>query len=419
MSLKGTYRELWGNEPLEELFMENKKKCPIDQTVLTTFNQYELQDGTICRGCAKKIGLTGAHQSTTLANAAKALLTLAMAKEYLSEGKKIDYTELKKEYKSEVKSGDAPSGYQMFKSTINDAGNKNNNITNIKEPKNDATKIDKSTGTTKKETGKKTKVKNDVPTSTVEHLSDDKTTMCTQKEEATDTHEDNSQCQFNEDKVQNKSTTIASNSKIENTQTNPVKKGPLFWKGSGINGFLTGALAGLVVGIINMGFIHFGHLGLIVWIVVWIFMGTNPRYKEKRTDAQIHQEAEDARQRVQDKDNSSTPQTIIINNQAEKKAKRPIFGGLVCPKCHSANVQLIATDANIKKTKTHVTADLNPLHPLRIANVKQKKVKKHSAAKTTAAMMTMGVSTVVTGGTRSNKSREYHCQDCGKVFYKK
>jgi len=107
---------------------------------------------------------------------------------------------------------------------------------------------------------------------------------------------------------------------------------------------------------------------------------------------------------------------------AAKKLK-PHAHGLVCPRCGSANVQLIATDANIKsvKTKTRVTADINPLHPLTVAKVKHhtKIKKRRSAAKTVTALATAGTSTLFTGGTRSNKSREYHCQDCGKSFYKK
>lgn len=371
--------------------MNEKRICPIDGTELTPFNQYELQDATICRGCAKKLGLTGIHQSISLANAAKALITLTIAKRYLSAGSKINSTELKQEYKSNVKSGDAPSGYQMFKSTINDAGNKNDNVTSVKEPKTGFTEAT---------------VQNDAPTSTAD-LSDKTTVRNISKEKTTDTHEDN---QFNQNKA-------------ETTGTNSAKEGPLFWKGSGINGFLTGALAGFIIGIINICFIHFEHLGLIVWAIIWLFMGTNPRYKEKRTDTQIHQEAGELRQRPHDNYNVSVSQTTIINNQAQKRAKRPMFGSLVCPKCHSTNIQLVATDANIKKmkTKTRVNADLNPLHPFRLANVKQrtKVVKKHSAARTVSAMATMGASTLITGGTRSNKSREYHCQDCGKVFYKK
>lgn len=96
---------------------------------------------------------------------------------------------------------------------------------------------------------------------------------------------------------------------------------------------------------------------------------------------------------------------------------------ITCPRCKSANVQLLDDQANVKsvKSKSRITPNLNPLHPLTIANskTKTKVTKKHSKAKTAAAIMTMGTSTIVTGGTRSNKSREYHCQDCSKTFYKK
>lgn len=257
--------------------MENKKECPIDHTALSPFNQYELQDATICRGCAKKIGLIGAHQSLTLANAAKALLTLSVANEYSIANKKVDYKKLKSEYKSAVKSGDAPTGYQMFKATTSDASNKN--ITTVSD--NDSSKV---------------------------------------------------------------------------TKNNDLSK----------------------------------------------------------LNSDLHE------QPIQ---NSAAPSsTTIINNQtivkAPKKVKRS-HNGLTCPHCGSANVQLINSDANTKKEKKSISLNLNPLHPLTPFRVKTKKVKKRSKTKMVAAIATGGSSMLLTGGTRSNKTREYHCQECGKTFLKK
>ena len=395
--------------------MNEKRICPIDGTELTPFNQYELQDATICRGCAKKLGLTGIHQSISLANAAKALITLTIAKRYLSAGSKINSTELKQEYKSNVKSGDAPSGYQILKTTIKDAGNDNNAIGT--ESNSNVANTDQLPKPSERVIAGETTVKDcaqtsDVPSDKITHQSEDKITASpTQNDEL-----------HAADHQELKKTSSKDSDTETDAPSSIVKKGPLFWKGSGINGFITGAAVGFFVGIINMGFLHFGHLGLIVWIIIWLFMGMNPRYKETRSDSQIHKDVEEARRQIQNSGSAEQSQsTTISKNLASKKPSA--LGGLVCPRCHSADVQLVSTDANIKKvkTKTHVNANLNPLHPFRIANVKHetKVVKKRSSAKTAAALVTMGASTVVTGGTRSNKSREYHCQNCGKVFYKK
>lgn len=88
---------------------------------------------------------------------------------------------------------------------------------------------------------------------------------------------------------------------------------------------------------------------------------------------------------------------------------------LKCPSCKSANVQLIGTDVNIKKTKTSSSLNLNPLKPFTVFNHKEKKVKKKSKGKVAAAVLTGGTS-LMFGGTKDNKSREYHCTNCGKIF---
>ncbi|WP_338208262.1 hypothetical protein [Lactiplantibacillus paraxiangfangensis] len=337
-----------------------KKQCPIDQTELTAFNQYELQDGTICRSCAKKIGLIDGEHNTQLAKAAKTLLTINVAKNYVDNNQTVDSQGLLDAYKNELNS------------TKNNSDSPNDAETTIKP----------------NESGKDTS-----------------------------SSEKNGSKNLDSDK---------DNSIADTTADKPVKKEPIFWKGDGIKGFVYGAFAGLAIGMLNMAFLNFGHLGIISWLVIWLFIGANPYFKDTRSPEQIAKDVDSQKEAAKEraaKRARSKPETIITNNTTSPKKKRPIFGGLVCPRCHSANVQLVSDTANIKatKTKTHVNADLNPLHPFRIANVKKdtKAIKKHSKAKTTAAILTAGASTIVTGGTRSNKSHEYHCQDCGKIFYKK
>lgn len=131
------------------------------------------------------------------------------------------------------------------------------------------------------------------------------------------------------------------------------------------------------------------------------------RQEKRRAEAaiareQLHQQAEANRQK----------------KSAMPDKKRTYHSGISCPRCHSTSIQLIAENTNIKKTKKTSSINLNPAHPLTVFNHNEKKVKKHSGAKIAAGIMTGGTSLLVTG-THSNKSREFHCQDCGKTWSQK
>ena len=91
---------------------------------------------------------------------------------------------------------------------------------------------------------------------------------------------------------------------------------------------------------------------------------------------------------------------------------------LKCPRCKSSKVQLIDNEANIKKTKKSSSLNLNPLKPFTVFNHKEKKVKKKSKGKIAMAIMTGGTSTMVTG-LADNKSKEFYCTECGKIFKSK
>ncbi len=349
--------------------MEETQQCPIDHTQLTAFNQYNLQDGIICRTCAKQTGLLGTHQSLKLAQAAKALITINVARDYIENNKVINYKEVLAAFNTE--------NNDITESTKNQSISKNDTNDELLEAARSYAKSS-------------TQSSGEESIATIEKAN-----------------------------VHDTDNNLDTKSDQEDSSPTSSKKGPIFWKGDGVSGFMYGLVAGALIGIINMVFLNIWHLGIICWIAIWLFVGVNPKFKDKRTPEEQQAALKSHIDEVQKNKAEKRQVPFTINSETERKSKKPLFHGLVCPKCHSANVQLVATDANIKKTKTHVDADLNPLHPLRIANIKQKNVKKYSAAKTTVAMMTMGVSTVVTGGTRSNKSREYHCQDCGKTFYKK
>ena len=91
---------------------------------------------------------------------------------------------------------------------------------------------------------------------------------------------------------------------------------------------------------------------------------------------------------------------------------------LKCPSCKSSHIQLLDIEANIKKTKKSTSLNLNPLKPFTIFNHKEKKVKKNSSGKVAFGIATAGASVLFTG-TKSNKSKEFHCLNCGKVFKRK
>lgn len=187
-----------------------------------------------------------------------------------------------------------------------------------------------------------------------------------------------------------------------------------FWKGDSTSGFTLGLFVGVIVGLVNMIFIHIPFMGSILFICIWLFVGTN----SSAGAAMSKWLSTDSKSSTREKRH-----TAVSSKQysSEPKVKHHL-GDLYCPRCKSSNVQLIDDHANIKSTKvtTKVTTNLNPLHPLTIANVKTKtKVKKKkSGAKIAAAVMTGGTSMVVTGGLKSNKSKQYHCLDCGNVFKK-
>lgn len=85
---------------------------------------------------------------------------------------------------------------------------------------------------------------------------------------------------------------------------------------------------------------------------------------------------------------------------------------LKCPKCKSAHVQLLDTDVNVKSVKTKVRVPLNPFGRIKeTTKVKKKK----SGGKMLLGLATGGTSFLVTG-TKDNRSREYHCMDCGNVW---
>ena len=81
---------------------------------------------------------------------------------------------------------------------------------------------------------------------------------------------------------------------------------------------------------------------------------------------------------------------------------------MCCPKCKGHNIQVLQSGINMKK---QTVRNINPLQPF--TSHKHRDRKKLSAPKVGAAVMTMGMSAIVTGGIRKNEQFEVFCTDCG------
>ncbi|MCP0886969.1 hypothetical protein LB941_06430 [Ligilactobacillus sp. WILCCON 0076] len=203
------------------------------------------------------------------------------------------------------------------------------------------------------------------------------------------------------------------------------KKEPKFWKGDPVGGFASGLMAGIVAGIINILFLHWWHIGIIVFIGVWLFQGTQPQFKERadKRDKENakYKEAEEFVQNLPDRTKHIGGVPIdgtFKPIQKEKRVRKPL-GALVCPHCKSANIQVIEREINTK-TKRTTSVDLNPLHPLTVFDHHEKKIKKKkfSGKKALLAASTAGFTAITPGiGLRTkNKQTKYQCRDCGKVW---
>ncbi|MFR0607571.1 hypothetical protein ACLUV9_04235 [Limosilactobacillus balticus] len=136
-----------------------------------------------------------------------------------------------------------------------------------------------------------------------------------------------------------------------NTESN--KKEPQFWKGDPSGGFATGLVAGFIIGLINICSFNIPWLGRICFIAIWLVMGTQPRFKDKRTLEQIAKDDQEREQRLQEyreeakarqeqrqakklKKNELKIQKNEIKLQKHQLKNR---NKIKCPKCKSTNVQ--------------------------------------------------------------------------------
>lgn len=133
-----------------------------------------------------------------------------------------------------------------------------------------------------------------------------------------------------------------------------------FWKGDPFTGFILGAIVGLIVGSINIATISFPWLGRLCFLGIWLFVGTQPRFKDKRTPEQIAKDKEERDQkfeeiREQAKAREAERQATKEQKREAKMQKNELklqknqlkiqkhqlknCSKIKCPKCRSTNVQ--------------------------------------------------------------------------------
>lgn len=288
--------------------MEESPRCPIDQTELTAFNQYNLEDGIICRTCAKKMGLLGSHQSLKLAQAARTLITVNVAREYVSNSKTIAYQELLKSYETDQHDTDSEA------------------IDSKDQP----------TPTSLEDT-KKHSVAPTSDSSTAKSLTEDSSSTNVKPEKIADTPID----------------------------SDKQKK---FWKGSGVDGLIIGVILGLVVGILNMIFLNIPWLGRIIFIATWLIIGHNKNLSDRIDKAmepggeptEATKKAAEYREKHPAKYKTAThtakQQTTVIIQNTEPKPKKQKVPRKVphCPKCKSTNIQILDNKRKFSVGKTVV-----------------------------------------------------------------
>lgn len=277
--------------------MEETQKCPIDHTQLTAFNQYNLQDGIICRTCAKRIGLLGAHQSLKLSQAAKALITVNVARDYIENNKVINYQELLSAFK--VENNDITESTKYYQDDTNDESS---------ETDRSYTKGN---------------------TATIEKVN----------KRNTDNNLDTELDQVD--------SSLASR-----------KKEPIFWKGDGALGFGFGISIGFLIGIINMMFFNIPWLGRIVFLLSWLIIGHSKSLSErgnkfiKSGDNQYDLNKHPAQSTHNlEKDKKTDKQVVYVEEKAPKKPKvsRNVPH---CPKCKSTNIQILDNKKKFSVGKT-------------------------------------------------------------------
>lgn len=124
-----------------------------------------------------------------------------------------------------------------------------------------------------------------------------------------------------------------------------------FWRGDPFKGAFYGMfIGGIFVGMMNSMLIHFPHLGLIAWIAIFLIMGTQPRFKDKRTpeqikvdDAKFWDHVHEETRKGKEKKALKTQRPIVNNVTVKQEQPKEKYSRHApkCPKCKSHNIQII------------------------------------------------------------------------------
>ncbi|MDU8985785.1 hypothetical protein [Ligilactobacillus animalis] len=128
---------------------------------------------------------------------------------------------------------------------------------------------------------------------------------------------------------------------------------PKFWKGDSVKGFVYGAFAGLITGIFNISLWNIPHLGLIIFVAIWLLIGTNPTFKDKRSPEEIKRDHEQHLKNMKEEKIAKANAKAIKKQAATEKLDMQLKKNelklqkqqlknstkIKCPKCKSTNVQ--------------------------------------------------------------------------------
>lgn len=113
------------------------------------------------------------------------------------------------------------------------------------------------------------------------------------------------------------------------------------------------------------------------------------------------------------------PKAVAKSKPVSRPAPAPRPNVKRCPKCKSANIELV--DDDVKDVKKSTSVNVNPLKPFTVFNHKEKEKKKkvRSKKKVAMAVLTGGASLLVTGGTKTTVHKKFVCKNCYHTWYEK
>ncbi|MFR6124225.1 hypothetical protein [Faecalibacillus intestinalis] len=118
-------------------------------------------------------------------------------------------------------------------------------------------------------------------------------------------------------------------------------------------------------------------------------------------------------------ESTEQPKAVAKAKPVSRPAPAPRPNVKRCPKCKSANIELV--DDDVKDVKKSTSVNVNPLKPFTVFNHKEKEKKKkvRSKKKVAMAVLTGGASLLVTGGTKTTVHKKFVCKNCYHTWYEK